>query len=45
MLLSLALIILLGLSLNAIFVKVKIPSLIAYTITGIILGPYVLDLL
>lgn len=45
MILSLSLIILLGLSLNAIMLKIKIPSLIAYMVTGIILGPYVLDLL
>jgi NhaP-type Na+/H+ or K+/H+ antiporter len=45
MILSLGLIIILGLSLNAIIVKIKIPSLIAYIITGIILGPFVLDLL
>jgi solute carrier family 9B (sodium/hydrogen exchanger), member 1/2 len=45
MILSLGLIILVGLSLNAIFIKVKIPSLIAYITTGILLGPYLLDLL
>jgi NhaP-type Na+/H+ or K+/H+ antiporter len=45
MIFSLGLIILLGLSLNAIMLKLKIPSLIAYIITGIILGPFVLDLL
>ena len=45
MILSLSLIILLGLSMNAILLKFKIPSLIAYMITGLILGPYVLDLL
>lgn len=45
MLLSLGLIILLSLSLNAVLLKLKIPSLIAYIITGIVLGPYVLDLL
>ena len=45
MILSLGLIIILGLSLNAIMLKIKIPSLIAYIITGIILGPFVLDLL
>ena len=45
MLLSLGLIILLSLSLNALLTKIKIPSLIAYIITGIVLGPYVLDLL
>lgn len=45
MILSLGLIILVGLSLNAVLIKIKIPSLIAYIITGIVLGPYVLDLL
>ena len=45
MIISLGLIILLGLSLNAIMLKIKIPSLIAYVITGIVLGPYVLDLI
>ncbi len=45
MILSLGLIILVGLSLNAILYKIKIPSLIAYIITGIVLGPYVLDYL
>ncbi len=45
MILSLGLIILVGLSLNAVLYKIKIPSLIAYIITGIVLGPYVLDLL
>lgn len=45
MIISLGLIILVGLSLNAILIKLKIPSLIAYIITGILLGPYLLDLL
>jgi len=45
MILSLGLIIILGLSLNAIMVKIKVPSLIAYIITGVILGPFVLDLI
>ncbi|MFA7075096.1 MAG: cation:proton antiporter [Candidatus Izemoplasmatales bacterium] len=45
MMLSLGLIILLGLSLNAVMLKIRIPSLIAYIITGILLGPYVLDLI
>ena len=45
MILSLGLIILLGLSLNAIMNKIKVPSLIGYMITGIILGPFVLDLI
>lgn len=45
MLLSIALILVISLSLNIIFEKIKIPSLIAFMITGIILGPYVLDLI
>ncbi len=45
MILSLGLIILLGLSLNAIMIKIKVPSLIGYMITGIILGPFVFDLI
>ncbi len=44
MLLSLGLIIILSLSLTALSNLLKIPSLIGYIITGIILGPYVLDL-
>ncbi len=43
MLLSIALILIISLSLNLIFVKLKIPSLIAFMITGIILGPFILD--
>lgn len=45
MLLSVALIILISLSLNAIFVKIKIPGLIAFIITGIVLGPSVLNMI
>ena len=45
MILSLSLIILLGLSLNVIMNKIRVPSLIGYMITGIILGPFVLDLI
>ncbi|HPJ23545.1 MAG TPA: cation:proton antiporter [Bacillota bacterium] len=45
MLLSLALIILVGLVLNSIFLKIKIPGILAYLLTGIFLGPYVLDLI
>ncbi|XMB72782.1 cation:proton antiporter [Mycoplasmatota bacterium WC30] len=45
MLLSLALILVISLSLNAIFEKLKIPGLIAFIITGIVLGPFVLDLI
>ncbi len=45
MLTSLALIFLLGLSLGYIFTKLKLPALIGMLLTGIILGPYVLDVL
>lgn len=43
MLTSLALIFLVGLSLAAIFNKIKLPRIIGMLITGILLGPYVLD--
>ncbi|MBI9010068.1 MAG: cation:proton antiporter [Tenericutes bacterium] len=45
MLLSIALILIIAISLNAIFLKLKIPGLIAFIITGIILGPHVLELI
>lgn len=45
MLTSLALIFILGLLLGSIFKKLKLPSLIGMIFTGIILGPYALDLL
>ncbi len=45
MLLSLGLIIIVSLSLNSIFHKIKIPGLIAFILTGIILGPFVLNLI
>lgn len=45
MLTSLALIFLLGMSLGGIFKKLKLPSLLGMLFTGIILGPYVLNLL
>ena len=45
MLTSLALILLCGLILGSLFQKLKIPSLIGMLIVGIILGPYVLNLL
>ncbi len=45
MLLSLALILIISLSLNVIFDKLKIPGLIAFIITGIILGPSVLNMI
>lgn len=45
MLLSLALILLCGLALGGIFQKLRLPSLLGMLITGIILGPYVLNLI
>lgn len=45
MLLSIALILLMGLTLGFICKKAKLPSLLGMLATGIILGPYVLDLL
>ncbi len=45
MLTSLALVFLVGLSLGAICQKIKLPKIIGMLITGVILGPYVLDLL
>ena len=45
MLLSIALILIISISLNAIFEKIHLPGLIAFIITGIILGPFVLDLI
>lgn len=45
MLLSLALIFLVGLSTAAICQKIKLPRIVGMLITGIVLGPYVLDLL
>ncbi|MBO4389927.1 MAG: cation:proton antiporter [Lachnospiraceae bacterium] len=45
MLLSLALIFLVGLSAAAVFQKLKLPRIIGMLGTGILLGPYVLDLL
>lgn len=45
MLLSIALILLLGMTMGWICKKVKLPSLIGMLATGIILGPYVLNLL
>lgn len=44
MLTSLALIFLIGLSMAAICQKIKLPRIIGMLITGIVLGPYVLDL-
>ena len=45
MLLSLALVFLCGMALGAIFQKLKLPSLLGMLLTGILLGPYVLNLL
>ena len=45
MLTSLAFIFLIGLSMAAICQKLKLPRIIGMLITGIVLGPYVLDLL
>lgn len=45
MLLSLALLFLVGMSLGAIFVRIHLPSLIGMLLTGILLGPHVLNLL
>lgn len=45
MLLSLSMVFLLGMSLGWIFTKMRLPSLLGMLITGIVLGPYVLNLL
>ena len=45
MLTSLALIFLVGLARAAIFGKMKLPRLIGMLLTGILLGPFALDLL
>lgn len=45
MFLSIALIILLSISLFSIFNYLKLPGLLAFLITGIILGPYVIDII
>ena len=45
MLTSLALVFLVGLSLAAIFQKIKLPRIVGMLIGGILLGPYVLNLL
>lgn len=45
MLLSISLILLIGMSLGWICKKLKLPSLLGMLITGIVLGPYVLNLL
>lgn len=45
MLLTIALILLLGMFMGWICKKIKLPSLLGMLLTGIMLGPYVLDLL
>ena len=45
MFLSIGLILLFSISLSSILIKLRIPGLIAMLITGILLGPYVLDLI
>ena len=45
MLTSLAFIFLVGLSLAAICQRIRLPRIIGMLVTGILLGPYVLDLL
>lgn len=45
MLTSIALIILLGIFMGSIFTKLKLPSLVGMILTGIILGPHMLNLL
>ena len=45
MLLSISLILLVGMSMGWICKKVKLPSLLGMMLTGIVLGPYVLNLL
>lgn len=45
MLTSLSLIFLVGLSLAAICEKIRLPRIVGMIVTGILLGPYLLDLL
>lgn len=45
MLTSLALIFIVGMALGAVVARLRLPSLLGMLITGIVLGPYVLDLL
>lgn len=45
MLLSVALILLVGMFMGWICQKVKLPSLLGMLLTGMVLGPYVLDLI
>ena len=45
MLLSISLILLVGMSMSWICRKIKLPGLLGMLVTGIVLGPYMLDLL
>ena len=45
MLLSISLILIVGMSMGWICQKIKLPSLLGMLVTGIVLGPYVLNLL
>ena len=45
MLLSISLILILGMSMGWICQKIKLPSLLGMLVTGVVLGPYVLNLL
>lgn len=45
MLTSLSLVFLVGLSMAAIVQRLKLPRILGMLVTGIVLGPYVLDLL
>lgn len=45
MLFSLALIVIIGFSLSGIFIKLKLPGLLGMILTGILLGPHVLNLI
>ncbi len=45
MLFSLALIFLIGLALGGLLQKIKLPPLLGMLVTGIVLGPYALDLI
>ncbi len=45
MLISLSLIIIIGLFISYVITKIKIPNLVGFIIAGILLGPYVLDLI
>ena len=45
MLLSISLILIVGMSMGWICRKIKLPSLLGMLLTGIVLGPYVLNLI